>query len=281
MSRKFGNRAIGASRTARLAAALPLALAAFAANATVVYSNLQDPLPGNLPSLGYQATSTTEFGDHIQFAAGPRKLDSVTITMSNWALESSYGTGGSGYTHGLTFNIYNYVNDTAAGSLIASNTINTLIPWRPEADTSCPGGTAWRSADGTCYNGLAFNVTFDFSAQNVVLPDDIVFGLAFNTQSYGNNPTGASGPYNSLNYALVSASPSVGTDVNSDTLFWNTSWAGGRSPGVGTNGVFGVDTNWTGYVPAARFDASAVPEPATLALVGLGLLGLAGMRRKA
>ena len=89
MSRKLGIRTIGAARTARLAAALSLALAGFAAHATVIYSNLEDPLPGNLPSLGYQATSTAEFGDHIQFAAGPRKLDSVTITMSNWALEST------------------------------------------------------------------------------------------------------------------------------------------------------------------------------------------------
>ena len=279
MSRKLGIRTIGASRTVRIAAALSLALAGFAAHATVIYSNLQDPLPGNLPSLGYQATSTTELGDHIQFAAGPRKLDSVTITMSNWALESTYGTGGAGYLHDLTFSIYNYVNDTAAGSLITSDTINALIPWRPEADPTCPnGGTAWRATNGACYNGLAFNVTFDFSDQNIVLPDDILFGLSFNTQSYGETPTGVSGAYNSLNYALVSASPSVGTDVNPDSLFWNTSYQPFLTTGVA--GTFGADTAWTGYVPAVRFDASAVPEPATLALLSLGLIGLAGMRRK-
>ncbi|MBK9134291.1 MAG: hypothetical protein IPM15_08090 [Betaproteobacteria bacterium] len=94
------------------------------------------------------------------------------------------------------------------------------MPWRPEADPSCPnGGTAWRAADGNCYNGFAFDVAFDFSGQGLLLPDEIVFGLAFNTQSYGSQPLGASGPYNSLNFGLSSAA-TAGTDINTDGVFW-------------------------------------------------------------
>ena len=253
---------------------LPLLYSA-AANADVVYSNLPDVLPPNLPSLGYQATSTTEFGDHIAFAPGARKLNSVTITMSNWALASTYGSQSAGYNHDLTFNIYNYSNSTAAGSLIASKTLNAFIPWRPEASAGC--GTAWLATDGQCYSGLAFNINFDFSNLNVILPDEVVFGLSFNTNTWGNNPIGQGGPYESLNYALVSASPSVGTDVNSDAVFWNTAHQGFLTSG--TAGVFGEESNWTGYVPSARFDASTVPEPASLALLELGLFGLSMSRK--
>lgn len=264
-------------RSIALAATVAMSMSV---QAEVIYSNIPATLAGNYPSLGYQATSTAEFGDHIQFAPGARKLNNVTVTMSDWALASTYGSSAAGFDKNLTFNIYGYTNDTAAGSLIASKTVLAFVPWRPEADPTCAGGTAWRASDGNCYNGKAFNVVFDFSGQDVILPEDIVFGLAFNTQSYGANPTGVDGPYNSLNFALTSAAPSVGTDVNSDTVFWDTSWANGRTTGVGTNGVFGVDTNWTGYVPMVSFDATAVPEPGSLALLGLGLAGLVALRRR-
>ena len=120
--------------TSKALTAFAFAATALSAHATLVYSNIPTVLPPNLPSLGYEATSTTEFGDHIQLAAGPRKLNTVTVTMSDWALASDYGSIAPGYNHDLTFNIYNYTGDSAAGSLIATSTLNALIPWRPAAD---------------------------------------------------------------------------------------------------------------------------------------------------
>ena len=208
---------------AALAGAAAATTLSLSAQAALVYSNLPATTPPNVPSLGYQATSTSEFGDHVQLAAGGRGLNTVTVMMSSWALASDYGSSDPGFEHDLTFSLYNYTGDAAAGSLIAAKTITTVVPWRPAADPTCAGGTGWRAGDGNCYNGYAFNVVFDFSADGIVLPDELVFGLSFNTQSYGDNPTGTEGGFNSLNFGLVAAAPSVGTDVDPDSVFWNTS----------------------------------------------------------
>ena len=55
-------------------------------------------------------------------------------------------------------------------------TQTSTIPWRPAADPTCLGGTAWRAGNGQCYNGLAFNITFDLSSLNVTLPNDVIVG---------------------------------------------------------------------------------------------------------
>jgi hypothetical protein len=246
------------------------------ARADIVYSSIPASLPTNLPSVGYEATSTSQFGDAVTLAGSARVLTSATVVMSNWALESSYETVGtsSGYYEPLTFSLYNFGSsglNPAVGSLIASTTINAFIPWRPEASPlSC--GTAFL-AQGNCFNGLAVPVTFNFD--DVVLPDNVIFGLSFNTADYGASPTHAPGPYNSLNFAL-SGGATVGTDVNPDGVEWNTSYAGGLT--TGTAGVFGPDTGWSPYVPAVTLEA--IPEPISAALLLPALFGLASMRRR-
>jgi hypothetical protein len=234
-----------------------------AAQTTVAFSSIPDPLPGNLPSQPYQAQQTAEFGDHIRFAGTDRDLSSVTVTMSSWAKHSEYPLmPAGGFTHPLTLNIYGVDNSGATpalGSLITSVTQDFQMQWRPEADPTCSGGTAWRAADGTCYNGFAFNIVFDLRSEGSTLPDEIIYGIASNTQTWGYAPIGAPGPYNSLNFALNTASgPSTGTDVEPDAVFWNTKTAAWYSDGGAAGiGTFRRDTGWTGYVPAVRFSVTS------------------------
>ena len=250
------------------------------ANADTIYNSIPNPLPGNVPSLGYEATQTKEFGNLISFAAGSRNLTQVTAVMSNWALESTYETLGtsSGFNIPLTLTLYNVGAGNSVGSVFASETITALAPWRPEATAGCGNG-GW---GGACLSGLAFTVSFNFAG--VVVPDSLIYGLAFNTQTAGYAPTGLPGPYNSFNFGLAVVAPTVGSNPLPDSAYWNTAhasfYADGGAAGVGT---FRQDATWSPYSGAIEFNvATAVPEPETYAmmLAGLGLLGFITRRRE-
>jgi hypothetical protein len=87
---------------------LDLTIGAQEARADVVYNSIPTTLPTNLPSLGYHATSTSEFGDAVTLAGNARVLTSATVVMSNWALESTYEAveTSPGYYVPLTFSLF-------------------------------------------------------------------------------------------------------------------------------------------------------------------------------
>jgi hypothetical protein len=242
------------------------------AMAATVYNSLPSVPVGdfNIPSLGYQATSTAEFGEHVVLAGTERDLTGVTLGLSSWALKStpanqSFGDADS-FSHPLTVSLYNVNNpgpNPTVGSLITSKTITADIPYRPEVYS---------------FNGKYFTVDFDFAGLGVTLPDEVIVTLKFNTQTHGDSPLGADGPYNSLNFGLLNGTePSIGNDAQDDVVFWNTShapfYADGGAGGVGT---LRSDTAWAPYT--STLSITAVPEPTTLGALALG--GIALLRRR-
>ena len=232
---------------------------------TVVFNSIPTPAPPNVPSLGYQANQTAEFGDAITLAGTARKGISATVLMSDWALHSSYPTmSAAGFAHPITLNIYS----DAAHALTHTPDVGTftqtfIIPWRPVADPTCANPTQWKASDGSCYSGFGFTITFNMGG--VVLPDTFIYGIAYNTNTWGYSPIGAVGPYESLNVGLagngppnvpapIQGVPSVGTDINPDAVYWNTMTPGNYADGgTGGTGTFRIDTGWSPYIPAVKF----------------------------
>lgn len=212
----------------------------------VIYDSTVNPQPGNLPSLGAEATASGELGDAMTFAGTARTAKTVTVTMSSWACQ--------------------------AGSLIATVTQNFAIPYRPSTDAiNCTGGRWYLATTGACFNGLASNIAFDLTSLNLLLPNSVVLGVVYDTTSYGPNPIGTSAPcfstaagcpYDSLNIALAPA-VTVGVKPFPDTLYWNDAYAGNYCDGgLDGTGTFRLDSAsgacWAGYVPAFQVQAFTV-----------------------
>ncbi len=259
-------RALAALTTVVLAAGGVVALAAAPAAAAevAVYNSIPTVLPPSYPSLGYQATQTDEFGDYVQLDGNDRVVSSITLGMTDWACENwatadpCATTPGSTFTHPITLNLYEVDNsgaDPAPGALIASVTKDADIPFRPSASVECGDNRWYSEVTLGCYNGFNFTLDFDFSSLGIVLGDDVIVGVAYNTNTWGATPLGVSGPYESLNVSLAGAAPTVGTDENQDEMFWDTTYGGGSD-------VFELSTDWSDYfglVLRINTDADLVP----------------------
>lgn len=272
------------SRSSRLPAALvtasALAFGALVATAApavaasaIVYDSIPDTLAPNYPSLGFQATSTDEFGDIVRLAGSERRLTSATVVLSSWACETGGGLScvtepGATYDHDITFAVYGVDRSgavAAPGALLASVTESKQIPFRPSASAACGDGRWQLPSVGTCSSGLAFPLTFDLSALGVYAPDEIAVTVAFDTNTNGAHPIGANGPFESLNVVATGTAPTVGTEVQ-DEVLWDTSNAGFYADGgdAGTD-TLRLDTGWTGnggLMLELDTDESLVPAPA-------------------
>jgi len=281
-----------------------------------IYDSIIDPNPGNVPSQSFEATGTEELGNQVSFGGVARVLDSVAVQMSSWACQSGSWTGtpsacattpGATFSVPITFNIFGVGPASAdgpstAGPLLATDTQTFNIPYRPSSDpnyaTDCLAtATAdslpvsdfqytWYDAGlNKCFNGDFTDISFTFG--HVTLPNSVIYGITFNTNTSGLHPLGYSGPADSLNVALSQepSSPSVGSDTYQGTVYtdihdggYQSNYCDGGAAGIsvfrideptgyptnnGTNsGCWSVSGNtapW--YIPAVQFNALNSPSP--------------------
>ncbi len=281
---------LGATVVAQ-SSAIPGARAA----ATPIYNSIPAVYPPSFPSLGYQAQSTREFGDHVVLGGGSRFLETMTIGLTNWACGSDYTltqpgnvwvpaadpgpcitTPGSTFVHPITLTIFAVDNtglNPAAGAVLTTLTQSVTVPFRPSADVgNCtvpivdPLGRRWFNVGtGTCHNGYAFNVDFDLTSLNLELPDEVIISVAYNTQSWGSAPIGAPGPYNSLNVSLASAPATVGSGAEPDVMFRDFAGSG-----------FLRETGWAaffGFVMELNANPTATSTGPELAAAGADVFG--------
>lgn len=258
-----------------------LALSAATAGASTIYNNLPKPKPGNVVSVGFQATSTSEFGGQVEFAGTARSNPAVTVMMSSWGCQEGSWNGGScktvpgaTFSQPLTLNVYEVQGNNEPGAQVASVTQTFNIPYRPSASKKCTGEQAgeWSHA-GECFNGKATQVTFNLGA--VTLPSKAILSIAFNTSNYGAAPLGPQPcaafvpsrcPYDALNVgttepaneeAPTPVNPSIGSDPLPAYDYVNSTYAAmyGSEP-HGTIGTFSLANEWTGYQPLFKVKAS-------------------------
>jgi hypothetical protein len=222
-----------------------------------------------VPALGFEAQSTSEFGDRVALAGTSRTLDSLEVAFGSYACSVSghWNTGdcvtvpGAVFTHPVTANIYavNTSDPTLPGALLATTTATVTLPYRPSADAACTGtdvGKWFNAAAGFCQNSIIETLTFDswdFQAGfSGTLPDDVIWTVAFNTSHAGYSPLGdcAAGPnpgcpYDSLNVGAKSFgnAPYAGTDTAEDVAFWSY---------AGNGNTLQVEVGWTGNRPLGR-----------------------------
>jgi hypothetical protein len=250
-----------------LAAVAMLALTAAAASAETIYNKIPSPLPGNVASQAFEATSTSEFGGEVEFAGVARKNPAVSVIMSSWACENLKGgtechtNAGATFAWPITLNIYEVGPGRAPGALLATTTSTFNIPYRPSANNKkcTPNGEGVVGFGKECFHGKAFKITFPAAA--VTLPPRVILSIAYNTTDYGYAPTHeADVGEDSLNvgyYEPGEPVAPVGSTPFPNDGYLNSSWSGAYCNGAEGTGTFRLDSGcYGGYQPAFAVKAS-------------------------
>lgn len=193
------------------------------AGTVVGFGTVPSLLPPHVSSWGIEALGMKGIGDHVELAAdSPHTLDSVNVVMDSWACQTGtwwQGTcdsaPGSTFDWPVTLTIFD-----SDGAQIAEKTQTFAMRFRPSADPACPdpanskNALGYKASDGSCYEGVAFEITFDMASLKLALPDAFSYEISYNTTTYGPNPIGGGSPtqpYDSLNIGNTTAAPSVGS----------------------------------------------------------------------
>jgi hypothetical protein len=265
-----------------------------AGNTNALYSDMPTDVVNCLnPAIGFQAQSTSEFGDQVGLKGGAgAKLGSLNVDFQSFACQSGSwnadpNAGGpcssaanATFQWPITANIYAVSSvcpvggpTTCPGTLLATTTPTQTIPYRPSADTTghCTGNVAnkWWNPDatggGACQNSIGTVLTFsNWTYKNGfdgTLPANVIWTVAFNTSSYGTNPVGTTGPYDSLNVGdnTLPGAPYAGTDTDPNGVVINSLSSGNYCSDGATPGTLALATPcWNGLAPLGEITAQVI-----------------------
>lgn len=262
-----------ACSTAAMSLASLVFIAAPAAGAVPLYSNLTVPGVRSTPSLAFDATQTSEFGGRIGLAAGSSRNPTITFVLTSWACQQGawytdncVSERGAKFSQPVKVTLYNVEADGAVGSEIATEEQTVQVPFRPSTNHKrCVGATEeetlggwWSGSEGRCVDGR--NAKFHYKFALSGLPSQVIVAVSYNTSSAGSPPlSGApceSTPegcaYDSLNVAVEENGngPSVGSQPEPQDVYLKSTY----EPMYGTSGTpvgtFGIsNAEWKGYQP--------------------------------
>jgi len=246
-------------RVAKLTIATVALVAAFAgssaaATTEVIYSDLPSPIPGNVVSLGFEATQTSSFGGQVEFGAAARRNPTISVIMSSWACQSGTWsekncetTPGAKFEWPITFSVNAVGPGNSVGALLGSGTKVFKIPYRPSYSPKCFStsvGTWYHK--GECVNGKAVKLSLPLKIASA--PSQAIVTISYNTSDYGSTPQRPQAcnsepqgcPYDSLNVGVedgfanpAGTPPTVGAFPAPDIAYVNGAPEG----------------EWTGFQP--------------------------------
>lgn len=223
--------------------------------ASAYYDSTPSVLPGNIVSIGAEANGLNEFGEFIQLSPNTSQvLIGCVVTLSIWAPASDWPCYDSGWFQNFTLNLYEvtYVNGTPTPSTLINSQLSLqFLPFKPEDSVNCSSGH-WMDSEGNCWSGMAYEILIPLN--HITVPNQFIYGVAFNTQHYGYQHVNKAGPYNSLNFGLSTSSPSIGSNVVSNSVIVNSSKMTTYSDnGLAGIDIFRIDYGWSPYTPAVKF----------------------------
>jgi hypothetical protein len=249
-------------------AVMMLSTPASAATETI-FDYIPKPLPGNVASYSYESWGVAEAGDGISFSTDGI-LDNAKVVVSSWACETGTGwaaenevpcstTPGSTFAVPITLNLY-----TPDLALLHSTTKAFNIPFRPSSNPECPETVNGQGWGADCFLGFAHTITFDLTG--VVAPDEIVYGVSWNTASYGYQPLGGGAECQAVQYAGCDSSllnlgvkgtapANIGTDESPNGAYQYSVFPSAYCDGgEGGASVFRFDDGcWGGFNPLVSF----------------------------
>lgn len=258
-----------------LAVALMAMLPTTAGAATeTIFNYIPSPVPGNVLSYSYESWGVTEAGDQVEFSTnGPQLLDNAKVVLSVWACENGTAwaaenavpcvtTPGSTFPVQIRLRLYD-VNDDMSVVWGAVQTFQ--IPYRPSTNPECPATENGQGWGEDCFLGRSHVITFDLTG--AIVPDEFVYGVSWNTASFGYDPIGNGAECQAVQYAGCDSSllnlgvegdapPAVGIDLLPNGIWqyaaFPSSYCDGGEGGIN---VFREDNGcWDGLNPLVQFN---------------------------